>query len=1186
MTSLTTYYEERDLRKLKYTVRIAGFTVTGLRGLSYSYARGRVPVASITIPNPPALSITAWNLGRRAPVEVYLGFGIYDVRVFTGTVESVSRNERFCTIDCAGTSKALDSVFARTINVPFVGSATSIVENLLDEAGIDDHDVNLPAWTVGSVVPQTKQFQSYGDAINSVSEVDGSIWHEMPTGQIKVGVFDPMPAPAPFRTYYAAIPSGVTESKPAGVTNVNARPRLRGIDIKEYPREVKNRVWVRGATVGENVLETHAKSDSPWVPNPPRYSDHTFPNELLDEASKVASSAVRQITLRNRLETVVTARISGDPQVFLCGTVRIEDPRYSGVSGRWFIEAYTTSLTLSEGGGSFETSLVLRGGGPAAGGTIELDPFASFIWTNSDVTSPAEGATPSAKFKQFVPGTLPGAPVGGGQGVLVTYDGRGSMDFDGQVVSYAWSGTAAGGWTATGSVYARTYNPAVDTTDTVTLIVTDNDGNASAPFTAQVLLKGTTANPTADDTVPGGSGFRGGQAMIMQLFTAVDTHMSASRDGGGAWTDRTKAAAGVSGNFISVSARVAYEDWTVAAVFGTAAGELVRTTDWCATSALVASLGAVRIEDVWASTYHPGVFFAVTNNGKIYRSADGGVTWALFKDFGDGFPLYALGTPGDNIFVFGGNSSTPDSLIRWSYGATENFWPIAIAGALATALTAAGAGHHVIAAASREFGELAILFDTGVSPRLWYCPDIFKDGTNWTAATGLAVGDGKALAPGFLGPGELVAIVASLTSYYATNGIAFAAKGAAASQINHTFWEVGQWGAYLAMAETHVLKTNDLGATWGIVRNLATLDASARGRKISFVVAPLQPVSTTIYVLGTNRQKLTAGNVWEDKGATPANSLKLRNFNGLLWHNTGVDLDHERSEDGGETWDGVATIAGQEGVVEATRDAGGRMWLATTDTTPAPDQQNTYYSDDIGDTWTASDSNNMPLGASPEGAFMGIAAHPSDQNRIAVAYRNNADNLMKARVTTNRGTAWTTRTISSEAAYAGNGTVGTGGRLFWLASGRLVAIYTTRGVPLHVHVRYSDDDGATWTTALDLAMSGNEAHGYFLTAIRAGSFGPIFFALDRDSGLGTSLIYRGQAGSVWEALDSPVVDTSPILGFAHDLVTDTLYILYTGGAVYKVANASSVAPADWLISCVALPASDAGARYEGIAVLP
>ena len=1185
MTSLTTYYEERDLRRLKSTVRIAGFNVTGVRALSYSYARGRVPTASIAIPNPPALSITAWNLGRRAPVEIYLGFGIFDVRVFTGVVESVSRNERFCTIDCAGASRALDSTFARTINVAFSGTATSVVENLLDEAGIDDYDVDLPAWTLGSAVLQTKQFQSYGDAINSVAEVDGSIWHEHPTGQIRVGVFDPMPAPAPFRTYYAAIPSGTSETQPAGVTNASARPRLRGIDVKEYPREVKNRVWVRGATVGENVLETHAKADSPWVPNPPRYSDHTFPNELLDSASKVASTAIRQINLKNRLETVVTARISGDPQVFLCGTVRIEDPTYSGVTGRWFIEAYTTSLVINENGGNFETSLVLRGGGPAAGGTIELDPFASFIWTNSDVTSPAEGATPSAKFQQFVPSTLPGAPAAGGQGVLVTYDGRGSMDFDGSIASWAWSGTADGGWTATGSVYARTYDPAVDSTDTVTLIVTDNDGNDSAPFTAQVLLEPTAANPTADDTVVGGSGGRGGQVMIMQLFTAVDTHMCASQDGGETWTDRTKAAAGVTGNFISVSARVAYEDWTVAAVFGTAAGELVRTTDWCATSSLVASLGAVRIEDVWASTFHPGVFFAVTNNGKIYRSADSGVTWALFKDFGDGFPLYALGTPGDNIFVFGGNSSTPESLIRWSPGATPDFYPIAIAGALLTALGVAGAGHHVIAAASREFGELAILFDTGVSPRLWYCPDIFQDGTNWTAATGLAVGDGKALAPGFLGPGELVAIVASLTSYYATDGVTFAAKGAAASQINHTFWEVGQWGAYLAMAETHVLKTNDLGATWGIVRDLSALSASARGRKISFVVAPLQPVAASLYVIGTNRQRFVAGNTWENKGAITAGSVKLRNFNGLLWLSL-TDQDYERSEDNGETWDAVATTADQFHP-EATRDAGGRMWAMSHFVTPTPDYSNILYSDDLGNNWVYSDSGNIFDDEAAEGAFMGIACHPNDQDRIAACWRNNSDNLMMLRITTNRGVSWTSRTVSSEASYHGINPDGgdNGGKLFWLTSGRLVAIYVTRANPRHIHARVSDDDGVTWTTMLDLAMPSNAVHGYMITAIKAGLFGPIFFALDRDSGLGTNLIYRGQAGSAWDALDSPVADTTLIKGLAHDVTSDTLYILYAGGAVYKIAGASSIAPADWLAACVALTASDVGAKYEGIVVL-
>ena len=93
----------------------------------------------------------------------------------------------------------------------------------------------------------------------------------------------------------------------------------------------------------------------------------------------------------------------------------------------------------------------------------------------------------------------PNGPYTGTEGVSVTFDGSGSSDPDGTIVSYAWD--FGDGTTGTGVNPAHTY--AQDGTYTVTLTVTDNDGlTDTATTTATIAPEEVPPPPVADPNGP------------------------------------------------------------------------------------------------------------------------------------------------------------------------------------------------------------------------------------------------------------------------------------------------------------------------------------------------------------------------------------------------------------------------------------------------------------------------------------------------------------------------------------------------------------------------------------------------------------------------------------------------------------------------------------------------------------
>lgn len=493
MASLKELYEEVNGKTLRAQVVVAGRIITPQpRSISWSYAMGQTPTLTFETDNPaPAYVVPG------ASVIVYVGFNNRLAMVFNGRIESASPQATGLTVQASGQSKLLDNPYKRLVlTTDGVTTSSALVTAILQAAKVQSYHVDLPAWTPGTIVQQPLQFTTYAEAVNKLAEPFGSPYYEMPTGQIRVELRDPVPAPAAFRTYF----SGIIRSDgswllPPSITNANAQPRIRNLSVESLVREIRNKVAVRGAGVEEigpdgetnvNVIETDADAPSPWIPDidgDPQFVEMVIDNELLDTAATVASVAARYVELYNRLWEGVNLSVEGDPEIFLGATVQVIDTMYTGTYAPYFVEGYTSTIS----GNDFSTELSLRGG-RAAGTTPRIDPFAIFVWTNQYVSIPPKMDTQglnshslspaAAKLKQFVPGGGGDSNGTPGRKVIITFDGSRSVDPDGRIVSYDWADDL--GRTGTDRVVTFAYEPDEAGSGQMTLTVTDDDGRTDA----------------------------------------------------------------------------------------------------------------------------------------------------------------------------------------------------------------------------------------------------------------------------------------------------------------------------------------------------------------------------------------------------------------------------------------------------------------------------------------------------------------------------------------------------------------------------------------------------------------------------------------------------------------------------------------------------------------------------------
>lgn len=508
--------EEESVRHANVRIIIGGALLPAWTSLEYSFSFGQVPTAIINVPGRDKLPAA---VAEEASVQIWFGYrhgmSILEELVFGGgVVDSVGSDGHNVLIECVMSGpRKLSYSYNRRINYEFEAvTAEEAIVDLLTLAGVSNYAVNVVPWVLGTAVPQTIQFSTYGEAINKISEVDGSPWYCMPSGQVRVETRDPIPSPSYRRTYFSNILTGPFSTAPVEITNENALPLINDIQRRKFRDEVANFIEVDGAiliTLGPNGeqnseqiieqvdgLSGQFPNGAFWIPTPPLFQDFTFQNELIDTNAKAFEVAERYFELKNRLVERIPLSIPGDPDVFLGETVRVID-KYSGVSSLYFVEGYRTSITES----TCNTELDLSGG-PESGTVGFAAPFAEFIWKYQQIHNIIPGYWDNIKWTNLGYGSDLGAelcidlpagtgstPQGGNlvpgqdrRSVLIGLDAGPSKDFDGEITSYEWSYVDASMVTRnlTGKRVLLAFNPDVTTTVDITLTVTDNSGRTDS----------------------------------------------------------------------------------------------------------------------------------------------------------------------------------------------------------------------------------------------------------------------------------------------------------------------------------------------------------------------------------------------------------------------------------------------------------------------------------------------------------------------------------------------------------------------------------------------------------------------------------------------------------------------------------------------------------------------------------
>jgi hypothetical protein len=1164
MTTLADCYQLFDRKPASFRIVIGGVDLTEIVSVTYSHGIQKVPTASIRIRGAVPASCV-FNAG----VEIYLGFWAWQQRVFTGTVLHPDNSDATgTTIECQGMSACLDNPYHKVIvNVDGSRTIPQLIGDILAASGAPDYSVNMPTWTAGAVVPQVLTFQTYGEAITKLAEVNGGRWYETPAGTIKVEPKDPVPGPAAWRNYFSMILTGGVESYPAGITT--GRPRLRKCGMVRRAREVKNQVWVRGAVLTQAnpdgsqssvSIEEHAFAPSPWVLNPDgsqAYNDELYSNEIIDTIAIAGAEAGRRVNVKNRLLTQVDVGIDGDPEVQAGVTVDIEDPNYSAVSGRWFVESLTTTLS----GGHFETTLTLLGG-PKAGGAITVAPFANFIYS----------------LEYEIMGDRPW--------LIATFDGSLSVDPDGTIASWCWTDNQTP-MKATGC--AQSWTTRVDPTGIVspwevTLTVEDNDG---ATDDLMLSIPYQSSQPAIQ---------------IPALFVAFYTAASASPDGGLTWNDQVIAGKTV----ISVSARPADGTLTGYAVFGTTDGCLYRTTDFCASAPVLvhAALGSPIAHVQWDYRNY-NIVWAVTQNGLLYWSWDNGLSWALYDDLGALFGLAGtirisgIGVPvAGGVWIFGG-TGTGYPLICWDAVVGGHAWTGANLGAVGTSelMTDLDASAYpadlYIARASNRSDALCIILNSATHAPAVYCSASggLGDGTDWKRA----LGDAGALAKTrgswidldltvghyVLGFEDSVAYTMDVAAGVGTIAAAPAGFGTNCGNFSQSLVYQNVDGAYLLAAESMtgtsagtIYKTWDRYGHDAQVRPATGFTAAPAGAKAKML-------SLGAPVLGTPGRALLAAHLPSGKrfaayrsGLTPwqkgifstelsgAGIGRVRALTPDLWFVLG-NSDYcnannriVRTKNGSAatpTWASFTTPkSGNDYWIDFAMDAGGRLWGVTTDkVSDAKYIVKIWYSIDQGDNWTLSTTLTGTSALYPLSALT-LSCHPNDQNKIALRSLRGSlifHNGVHIAYTISRGASWNTNNVASL------GTAFPAATGLKLCDNDRLIIWDYHSIG-DSHIETSDDWGASWANRKTFAHAGTAS----FTRGAANHHGSKAFAYVLDDISGDKVFWSQDYGTNWLRFDNQPSSITFSGGLAYDDVDDALYCFANDNSTSNVGLVYRMSP--------------------------
>jgi hypothetical protein len=1168
VASIADLYQLVDQADVSVEARINGVLLTQMESCSWSFAIAKVPTATIRLAGA-APGVVAFF----ADVRIDAGFNGQTTRVFTGKVMHVNPDELGVSIECQGMAFALDDPYHKVVTTLSNITAQNAITDLLIAALVPNYVVNMPAWTIGTVVVQTLTFQTYSEAINKISEVDGARWMEFPTGQIRVQPLDPVPSLTAWRKYFSMRLTGTAEAYPTGVTSADGRPRLRRMRGEQQIRDVKNRCFVRGAVVDQTNadgtvspidIEGDAQATSPWVLNPDgtqAYNDELFSNELIDQASKAGSVAARIVAVKNRLNTRGTAVIDGDPELALGRTVYIGDPDYTGIEANFFVESYVTAWTQDD----FVSTITLIGG-ENAGGAVNISPFALFTYV-------AEREV-----------------VGNAVKAILTLDGRGSIDPDGSIVSWSWTDNQTPNLVSgSGQVVTVLVDlAALVTPFIVTLTVTDNDGATDSISLTVTLDAGAT------------------NVALPAIYVAGDTYFTASPDGGQTWSDQA-----VPGGESCISVGAKPGDGTTAGVgmYGTSGGKVYRSTDFCATAPTLVLSTVGAIVAFGNSFWQTGLCWCVTQQGVLYRSDDDGATWAVWNDlrFVFGKPAFRANqilTPREGgVWVLGGDGEGRP-VVAFDPSLTHAWGQLPLGGELLLDLLTNPVATDLYV---RQWGiggdnqNFAILLNSATYPTaVYWSDDVLGDGSAWKRAVGLPAktqgrwmtGDYGATSGQFqfgfndrtVYLGDITAGVMNITTAAGDldagdvpnhgiaiggllGGIAGAHIVAAEGATDGTLYKT--WDRFTTDPVQKLRPATGFGvppAGWNA--KMVTLSASGGPSVIepANVFLAFDAAGGGISLRQWRRKQGTnpweggdlPAALWATRSGLPPGYMKARILKRGLWYvvpftgdtDEGTpDFSGWRSVDEGATW---AEDPELDAIVDYAKLANGdivKLIKVSFGGASTSDGRVKLSTDDGASFSTLATFDNHTV--SGERRFWHrIAPHPNNQLVFAIGPRDarNGGDAFRWGYTVNGGGSFTETQVGTGLVVA-HGMPMPEHEFVMLASGRIVALVSASGAVADPRIYTSDDGGATWTLRYSDPEAGVPVDELRLNAIAYDGISDLIVLRETDSTTPDSFHLLGSTdqGVTWAQIgpDLPMngAATPTWENIAYDPETDTAYAM-------------------------------------------
>lgn len=939
----------------------------------------------------------------------------------------------------------------------------------------------------------------------------------------------------------ASVFNGTTWSAVAGDTAfeavVRTYPQLRILDIgdDEDEDQVKKKVYVKGAVIigadaEGNATETQISAealtydDSLAVGDPELYA-MTYQNDLIDTNEKASTVALRLLDRYHRILDTVEMTVPFDPRMSLGTTITLNDTEVTGKTGNWWVQGYRHSLAP----GNAETSLSLFGGDQSGTGGL---------------------VAPQPDFTYVIEREL----IGNALQTVVTFTDQ-SYDFDGSIVNYQWQDDYSGGaMNISGpnkQVITKAYDPAVDSSITVTHTVTDDSGLTRA-ISKTISLSAATGEPM----------------YVPLIAVAAGNTCMYSRDGAQTWVDRSTP---------SGEARVVELIFNTTLVdppillFGTTTGRIYRSADHNASLTLVLDAGSANpVVDIVKTPLVPAVVWVLTSTGLIYRSQDFGATWALYvnlKTFLPGVKRHSLEqlvgrteaidpTPCskmlvseptvNRLWVMGGKGTDPATWFITHYIPDgPGVWTSDIVPGDGAAASTGNPAHTVIDAvvSHRTAGDLGLVFAGRNPPFIYADPNFYEVPTGWVDAIGLPAVDGRGVATN-ANQLQLFGFVANDKNFYRSQDgrnwetLTDVLPGTAGNR-PHSLIQVGAWrDLFLCPTDEGLAKSIDYGLTWEFLRPKGapwntTWPVGAVGWEVA--IDYMRPEEHDIMALvrdTSGNQTATVvrqkGSGWikqSDTAGVSDGRQKLFRFPGMgntvfrVRQSGGVNTWRtlQRSTNLGITWlDNTVDLC-----ADITQSPDGTLWAVGGGGDAQPHR--IYKSTDGGDNWTEV-YNDTTVSGGQFTRYNRIRVDLTNANRIMVlGWRGAASNIVVLR-STDGGSNWT----RSEPGASAEVTV----MCLWAAqNGRfLLAFENVAGNDVFVY--RSDDMGATWTLFVQYSTSSNEPAQNPMNA----GFHQYFYKR-----IGSNVVNRTRDnGLTFESVAAPP-NVNIITALAYDPRVDILY---------------------------------------------